>query len=148
MTIVAAPDILGAVNARLRSFSEITALVGTSPRPRVSAVLQKDWVMPTFAILLRPVGGPAPDYWVQIQQTRIDVRCYGPKPHEAMKLWRTVHACLCQPAVSGRVSFRLAHCIVYNVTQEAGPISIIEPETKWPFTTAPYVFMWSEVPLA
>jgi hypothetical protein len=149
VTITALPNIVGAVNAQLRSFNEITTLVGSNP-PRISAELKREWVMPTHAILLRRVGGPGGDYWIQTQDTRIDVRCYGSTGYEAARLWQIVHAVLCpNPAASGRsVSFRKAHCIVYNVTQESSPISLIEPETNWPFTSVPYIFKWSEVPLA
>lgn len=158
MAIVALPDVIGAIVARLRSFPEITALVGSAPgytaaattaeksRPRVSPTLQSFWAMPTYAIVVQgPVGRPAaddPDFG--IHATRCDLHIYGPNPYSAMALWRIVEPALCPLPPTSR-SFVQAGVRFGDVAREGGPTALVEPQTLFPKVVATYVFLTSGV---
>jgi hypothetical protein len=158
MPVVALPDMLGALIARLRSFPEVRAFVetaagyvpGTPPdrrRPRVSAELQDTWAMPTYATLLNWAGGPPGDQHLRVHRTRVDTRWYGPTSHDAKRLWRTGHAALC-PGLRASSAFDAAGCRVADVEQETGPLATRDPDAgNAHVVIVPYVVTWSGVPL-
>lgn len=143
MTVQVQPDLMGTMIARLRSFAEITALVGTTP-PRVSAEFQRDWPMPCKAVRVRASGGPRGDVSVNILQSRLDVFCYGETGFEANRLKRTVYPALC-PDQSGIASFVLAHTRVYDIRPEAEGISDTDLSTGWPFCWFPVIVTWGGI---
>lgn len=161
MAVQALPDVIGAIVARLRSFPEITALVGSTPgykttatvdektRPRVSPTLQGFWAMPTYAIVVQgPIGKPAaddPDFG--IHATRCDLHIYGPNPKNAMDLWRIVEPALC-PLLPTSRSFVQAGVRFGDVVREGGPTALIEPQTTYPKVVATYIFTTSGVPVS
>ena len=156
MPVVALPDILGALVARLRSFSEITALTSTAagyvnpagnPATRVSAQRGDNWKMPTHAVVLRLAGGPADDMAVRFKRTRVDVECFGPNAFEAARLWRTVDPALLWGA-SGLNGFRQAGCRVDSVEREGGPNLVTDDSLGWPFILSSYIVRWAELAVA
>lgn len=147
MPVVAEPDFIGAVIARLRSISEVTALTST----RISGQTQVDWfpdkTVARHAIVVRRAGGtdePDIDHFLP----RVDVRCYGATEYEAGRLARIVKPALCPTRHSGnRTGFTQGDCRVLDVAYEAGPISLPEPETGWWTVTGSYRFRISEIPV-
>jgi hypothetical protein len=146
MVVAARPDLLGAIIARLRASSDITALTGM----RISAALGTAWAMPTHAIVLAIAGGPPLPGATPRKRTRIDVRCYGSTPFEAMRLWRQFDAVWC-PGQEHVVQFRQTIagqvCGVGSVDPEGGPTALIEPDTEWPFVLSSYLVSWMGVAL-
>ena len=143
MPVIVRPDIVGAVIARLRSFSEITALTGT----RISAELQDAWPMPTHAVRIRQTGGPPPDVQVNLQRTRFDVTCYGSNGLEAARLMNVVGPALA-PDQMTRSSFIQGAVRVYDVVPEAGVISDVDRDNGWHFCWQPFMVRWSGVPVS
>lgn len=146
MVVAARPDLLGACIAHLRASSDITALTST----RISAALGTAWAMPTHAIVLNIAGGlPLPGATPR-KRTRIDARCYGSTPFEAMRLWRQFDAVWC-PGQERVVQFRRTVggqvCGVGSVDPEGGPTALIEPGTEWPFVLSSYLVSWMGVAL-
>ena len=149
MVVIARSDITGCMIARLRSFSELTALVGTTP-PRVSAVLQDAWSMPTKAVIIRRAGGTprADDYTLGRLRTRFDVLCFGQNGLEADRVWAMVDAILvpAQGGVGGRTaSFTLTGCRVDDIVPEGGPLADVDPGSGWPRVFASYQVSWWSV---
>jgi hypothetical protein len=163
MAVTQIPDVYAALNLRLRSFSEITALVGSAEgytpaatiperaRPRVSSVVQPFWLLPHYAILMRKAGGPPPDRSVRIRNTRCDLWFYGPgknpgtREKTAGDLWRWTKPALCPDNHPATDAFTLAGCRVYGVEDEADPFPFLDRETGWNVMVWPVVISWSEV---
>lgn len=145
MVVVARPDLIGAITGRLRSFSELTALVGGGS-PRISGSRDDDWAMPTTAVVVRKAGGPRDELETAGRlSTRVDVICYGSTGYNADRVWAMVDAILV-PAQGTRASWRRTVggqvVRVDNVEREADAVSDVDPTTRWPFTFASYVFRW------
>lgn len=145
MVVAARPDIIAAVLAQLRASTEITALTST----RITSRLQPSWAnMPTYGVIVRPAGGPPGKEQLNLMVTRIDVFCYGETEAKAAELWRQLDAVLC-PGQERLSRFTQTiggvKCRVGNVSRESMPISGVEPQTKWPRTTASYLLTWMGV---
>lgn len=158
--VVALPDHISALNLRLRSFTEITALVGAADgytkdatiaqraTPRVSPVRQPFWKLPHYAILLRKVGGPPMHRDAGLHTSRVDLWFYGPgdddgtQEREAYALWRTAHPAL-MPAPGTSDMFTLAGCCVDGITDEAEPFPYLDTATGWRVMVAPIMVGWS-----
>jgi len=144
MVVTALPDLAGAINSRLRSSSAIAALAGT----RISTVRQAAWSLPSAAVLIETGKGGGEDA-PGLQWERVEVRCYGggdgvsTQIRNAHTLWRTVHYFFCPPVGSGRASGFVVMASgetvsVLKVSQEGGPLRLIEPDEGWPYTWAAY----------
>lgn len=168
MALVALPDPIAALLVRLRSFSEITALVTTAPgytdsattpqraRPRISPVAQSFWKLPTAAIMLRKAGGPAADRDGRIRASRVDIWYFGSggpgndpgtQEREAYALWRQVSPALC-PGHGESTRFVAANCLVYGIDDEGDPYPYTDQDTGWRAMIGPVVLRWSEVPVS
>lgn len=143
MAVVARPDLLGALIARLRATTEITALTST----RISGELQDAWTMPTHAVTLRRSGGPPGDYLGGIWYSRIDVTAYGSTRREATRLLDIVLPALCPLQGPPGGSFIQSAVRVYDIAPEAEMIADTEPDTGWPFAWMPLVVSWCGVPV-
>jgi hypothetical protein len=148
MAVATLPDVIGALIARYRSFSAITALTST----RISAAVQQSWnPMPRHAILVSgPVGAPGrtlSEHLAGIQNTRVDLYFYGSTSFEAMRLWRVAAPYIC-PRQDTLTQFVQSGCRFTNVFQEGGPSRADEDDTGWPRVLATYVYKWSEFPVA
>lgn len=143
MPVTSTPDFIGAVIARLRSITEVTALAST----RISGELGADWdPMPRHAVVVRRAGG-TDEQELDHAFPRLDVRCYGATEYEAGRLARIVKPALCPTRAGGnRTGFTQGGCRVLDVAHEAGPISIREPETTWWFILHSFRFRISEIP--
>lgn len=145
MPVTALPDIAGAINARLRSLTDVAALAGT----RISTTRQSAWDLGNvYAILIQPGrgGGENGD---GTQWERADLWFYGPGKDQGTRakagndLWRTAHFSLCPPIGSGRAAgFRItasgATVSVLKVELEGGPLRLVDPDDDLPYTLASY----------
>jgi hypothetical protein len=156
MAVVAHPDLIGALNSRIRSFSEVTDLVATAAgatdsrtTPRVSSVLQDWWKLPTHAVRLKRVGGPPGKIQIGKKTSRVDVLCFGSTEYEAGRLLGIVSAAIA-PDQSRQVSFiqtvNGVRCRVYSIDPEGDVIVDTDPDTGWPFAWQPMLVTWSAVP--
>lgn len=142
MTVLALPDLKGAVIAHLRASSEIAALTST----RISARLQDSWPLPDYAILVQGPRGGLGDLDAGLYAERLDLRCFGPDNRTANLLWRTVNAYLLPPLRDRAVGFKQANTIVHTIQAEGGPIEFEDPETTWISNDSGYVFIYSTSP--
>lgn len=159
MVVVARPDLLGALIARLRAITELTALVATSAgatdgrtTPRISGQRQDWWRMdpppvgPAHSILLQRTGGPPGDYLGGLWFSRIDMTTYGPNNREATRLMDILLPTLC-PAQGGTSgSFIQSGVRVYDIAPEAEMLVTSDPERAWPFAWLPVVVTWNGTP--
>ena len=140
MPVVALPDILGAIVARLRAVTEITALTST----RISPVRQESWnPMPRHAIWVDgPKGmGPFGSDNLPLETVRVDLNCFGSTDYEAGRLWRTMHSAIC-PYQGAATQFVAAGVRVSNVQRESGPIRFTDSDTGWPCVIGGYLFSY------
>lgn len=141
MVVAARPDVIAAVLDQLRASADITALTST----RITSRLQPSWTgMPTYAVIVRPAGGPPGNPQINLMVSRIDVHCYGATEAQAAALWRQLDAVFC-PGQERQVSFSRSGCRVGSVDRESMPISGLEPDTEWPRTTCSYLVTWMGV---
>ncbi len=141
MVVTALPDFLGAMVARLRSFSELTTLCGTTP-PRISGELQDAWfpdkTVAQHAIWIEQQG-MTEQHDIDHFFTRIDLHCFGSTGYEARRLWRQVHPILCPTRYSGTATgFQQSGVRVWDIAHESGPFPLLYPQTDWRMATAAY----------
>lgn len=134
-------DVTVAVVALLKANVDVAALVGTrvfgaelpegeaENMPRKCIVLQS--AAGGFGALMRTYSKTA--------NSRIDMRCYGETPFEAMKLYRTAHPVLkhLRRTVQGDV-------LIHAITPSIEASSLREPETLWPLAWASYNVLAAE----
>lgn len=141
--ITAEADVLGAVAARLRTFTEITALTTAD---RIAGKLAKDWFgtadTADYAVRLRKTGGPVDaDRRTTGQKVqRLDIWAYGSNPKNASKLMAYVLAALCPLQVNAggfRQSADSATIQVNWIQPEAEVIDDTEPDTGWCYCWCP-----------
>lgn len=150
MTLLPEPDILGAITARLRSFSEIN----TATSGRIAGELGKDWFTggeARAAIRVRRTGGPVIPERRMIGQAfaRLDVWCYGSSARAAGDLMGYALAALC-PLQGTAGSFTQAvtnsgSVRVYDIFPNAEPISDREPDTGYRYSWVPIIADYSLV---
>lgn len=89
--------------------------------------------MPRAAIVLRPMGGPGTE-WLRTVDQRIDIACYGATPAAAYSL-----ALLVYDALAWLTKRSIGSGKVYRVVPELSPLSLIDPDTDWPYAVASYL---------
>ncbi|HEY1292941.1 MAG TPA: hypothetical protein VGJ60_07680 [Chloroflexota bacterium] len=148
-------DLPAAIIQRLRSSPEVVALCGD----RISAAFpegRRAWPMPTYAIIVRAVGGLPPSAYDERRWGRVDLHFYGsgPSPNvrrrTARLLWRTAEPALCPPASSGTpMGFHAAGLIVYTILpQTSEPLTLPEPGTDWDRALMSYLVQHARLPVA
>lgn len=148
MVVTALPDLAGAINSYLRASTAIAAQMGASSG-NISTIRQDAWTLPGYAVLIQAGRGGAGELdYGPIQDERVDLTCYGPDARTAHLLWRTVHAYLLPPDLAHAVGFVAASTRVLAIYQEAGPLRLVDPDTGWSYTTTPYRFRYSAVPVS
>jgi hypothetical protein len=150
MTIAANADILGALTAKLRATTEVTALCST----RISGELQASWFTgpdAPAAIRLRRTGGAVDlDHWmIGLHTSRVDCICYGASARAAQQVMATVLATLC-PDLSQRGAFiqTLADGSKVHVSSVFPEVDVFvdrEPDTGYRFAWCPLVVRWNAI---
>ena len=93
------------------------------------------------AVLLKYAGGSPIGGYVKLRRFRLDVVYYGASLSEADTVYRTVHPVL--RAINGRVQCGV---IIHSLTEESGPISMIEPKTNWPCINTSWQVLSADLP--
>lgn len=138
------PDVVAAIVQLLRQDAEVTALAGQ----RVYGVrlpASESQHMPRGAVVVSRGGGGiglGNRSYVQIENSRIDVRCYGLTDYEAKQLDAAAHAVL-----KGWRGGPVGDCFLYPARIEIGPVDLLEPEVEWPLVWQSYQVMASETPV-
>lgn len=106
--------------------------------------------LPQFAVLTP--GGNAfsegDNSYVKVQRVRCDFRCYGPTGYAAKRAYDSladVLKAITPQTVEVGPTDRRVGVRLHNATLSAGPVQLIDPETKWPFVYATWGVHGSEV---
>lgn len=83
---------------------------------------------PRHAVIIRTAGGPGVRSYMRFHRQRYDVRCYGSSDALAMDLHQAVFDALKSLYRATQGSTVLADALAENVG-----LSLVEPETDWPF---------------
>lgn len=132
--ITPVPDHIQAFHTYWRQQTQLTTVF---PGLEIRGAITSD--VPSFSWFLsaqKSGGGNEEDNGI-LYRPRVDVKCYAPDPFHAMELWRYVHPTL-------RSGFTANNCRILNCILEVAPISLEEPDDRWPFVLAvyrPYVLM-------
>jgi hypothetical protein len=147
-------DLPAAIVQKLRADPDVTALT----QDRISIAFpegqRRQWPMPTYAILVRSVGGLPPSMSDERRFGRLDLHFYGSgaspnvRRRTARLLWRTTEPVLCPPPSMGLPSsFLAAGLIIYKIyAQTSEPISIPEPNTDWDRCLMSYFAEYARAP--
>lgn len=101
--------------------------------------------MPRAAIVLSPSGGPPDSGYIPLARQRMDTRCYGGTPLEAMRVHLAMHEVLKYLVRGVRLN-----CLIHSVELNGGPVSLRDNDigAEWPMVFASYTVLASEVSLA
>jgi hypothetical protein len=137
------PDVIGAVRQHLLADSALNTLVSGriygQELPR-----DQNQYMPRKAVVIRSSGGPAQMGTIPVGDVRIDFRCYGESPLEAMKVFRTVF-----PRMKfGTMRKAYGSALLHSARQDSGPINLLEPDVEWPFQFSAWMVKMAEIPIS
>lgn len=141
------PDPLSAVRAVLRADASVTAIVPSAQiyageMPQTESVAQ-----PRAAVILSLAGGPADRGYSQLGRRRLDVRCYGATPFEAMKLGNQVYESL-KAVERVRVTSAtplITPTLIHGINVEAGPTPLRDADGDWPMVLTTFEIVAAEV---
>jgi hypothetical protein len=136
--LVASPDHVGAVIARLRSFPELLALCpnetsGGKTIKRISGEMQaipgdpEQWT--GHALIVIDAPGGSEDDGVPFGMAYVDVLAYGSTGLEASKAARLAGAALVPPSRRG-LAFTAAHCRITDVKRVSGFVAVYDDRIR------------------
>lgn len=141
------PDVLSAVRVVLRTDATVTGLVPAAQiyageMPQTESVVQ-----PRAAVVLALAGGRADRGYMQIARRRMDVRCYGTTPFEAMKLANQVYESLkgLQRRRVVGVAPVTTPTLIHGINVEAGPTPLRDADGDWPMVLTTFEIVAAEV---
>ena len=144
------PDPLTAVVAFLLGKTPITNLVDTRvygeeiPEDLVPTVSDGATIQQTVVIKRSGMGRSVGDNSrIKFSRPRFDVFSYGETPSEAASL-----DLACYEALKQMVPHTEGACRMFDAALVAGPISLREEDTQWPFTFRTYLVAVAEVAIA
>jgi hypothetical protein len=150
VVVLALPNPIEGVCARLLSRAEITALVAA----RVSKTYQRSWngVADKRAVVVGRTGsgglGAIPS--AGIDTMGLEVRCYGSNPAEAMEVWRIVDPILSPEWRSSGGGFDIRNAWVagglrcYGIERVSRAQDATDPERSIPFILCFYSIAYAE----
>jgi hypothetical protein len=97
--------------------------------------------MPKKVVLVRWAGGFGVSDVVLLSSWRVDIWCYADTPYEASRLHRFVHHRM--KSLTGMLVNGIK---LYPAQEAGGPVSIREPETKWPAVIQSFAVMFADDP--
>lgn len=136
------PDVLVGIRQYLLTDADVASLVserifGEELTPeQAAAEVQK-------CITLKTAGGLGNQSPLDVNRTRIDVRCYGESPYEARQVYLTVYS-----ALKGMASHIETDIKLLSAYHDGGPYSMRDPDTRWPFTLSSWMIMSREATIA
>lgn len=148
------PDHVAAVVARLRRFTNLTALcpdetVGNRTVRRIAARLQAvpdqdGWT--GHAIVVQDAGGGGADPDTPLDAPRIDCLCYAATGYEAARLARLVVSALVPVGRRG-AAFTEAQCRIGDVRQVTGLVPIYDREVRAHVRAVSFELLKKQVPV-
>ena len=136
-------DPIGAIIAYLKTKSAVTNLTSTRifgqelPRSEVSN-------MPRRCLVVSSAGGVLGHIEATtMRQVRVDIRCYGESPKQAMDLHITTDTTLSD--LNGEAS---GNTYIYSVVQEPAPLALRDPDLDFAYVQSPYLLQYNTVNLS
>ncbi len=136
-------DPITAIIAHLKTKSAITDLTSTRifgqelPRSEVSN-------MPRRCLVVSSAGGVLGHIEATtLREVRVDIRCYGESPKQAMDLHITTDTALSD--LNGEAS---GNTYIYSVFQETAPLSLRDPDLDFAYVQSPYLLKYNTVNLS
>ncbi len=152
--LVASPDHIGAVIARLRSFGDLLAFCpdetrGSKTIRRIGGEMQPladpdHWTGHALIVLDAPGGGE--DLYVPLSTPHIDVWAYGSTGLEASRAARLALSALVPPSRRG-LAFTAANCRIIDVRRVSGFIPIYDTRIAAHARIVTYELLKSEEPV-
>ncbi len=134
-------DLLAALISYLAAQADVSGLVAARIYGQELPAAQATY-MPRKALVLRYAGREpyfGQNSWVRHSAIRLDVWHYGETFYQADRLRRTVHEIL-----KGLIPIVQGNCKIHALTDLAGPIAVLDPETGWPFIVDTYRVFFAE----
>jgi hypothetical protein len=142
------PDLAAAIKLQLTDSTDIAAF-GIEGIYTEWPKKDKQIIVPEYknCIMINSGVGGRGDVGSSLQEERVDLFCYGTNKLNAYLLWRFMDWWLYPQDRSRSCNFLKAHCRVYKVQRESGPLRLVDPDIiGWHYTMAPYIFTFSGVP--
>lgn len=143
---MAIPDPLTAVAAFLLADASVATLAATRvygeeiPADLVATVSDGDTIQQTVVIKRSGMGRSVGDNSrIEFSRPRFDVFSYGETPLEAASL-----DLACYEALKQMVPHTEGVCRMFDAALVAGPVSLREEDTQWPFTFRTYLVAVAE----
>lgn len=138
------PDVTVGLIAYLKADSTLNALVGGRIFGHELPAVEASQMPRKSVVLTDTAGGSDPwsSTYVRATGSRIDVRCYGETPYEAMRVHRLVYPLMKHLRAHNRGEIRL-----YAVKPLTSASALRDPDTRWPFVLIFYNALYSEKPI-
>ena len=136
-------DPIGAIIAYLKTKSAVTDLTSTRifgqelPRSEVSNMPRRCIVESSAGCVLGHIEATT------MRQVRVDIRCYGESPKQAIDLHITTDTTLSD--LNGEAS---GNTYIYSVFQETAPLSLRDPDLDFAYVQSPYLLQYNTVNLS
>lgn len=151
ITVVALPNLLPALTARMRTFPEVMALTqGRITAGRLRTLSKNDpsgWEMPTYGLVFADVGGPG---WSQgrapVRAQSVQLTAYGPDLRTADLLYRTVLPLLVPTDNYRPTGFIAAGVAVISIEELGTPVGLYQVGVDWPRSAGTLWIKYSSVP--
>lgn len=137
------PDVASAIRVLLRADTAVTAIapagqIYAGEMPQTESVAQ-----PRAAVIIENAGGAGDRSYVQLGRRRVDIRCYGTTPFEAMRLANQVYESL-KALERNRVA-ATTPTLIHAVNVESAPSAFRDADGDWPGTITTYEVVAAEV---
>jgi len=137
------PDVASALRVLLRADTAVTAIapagqIYAGEMPQTESAAQ-----PRAAVIVANAGGPAGRGYVRLGRRRVDVRCYGTTPFEAMRLANQVYESL-----KALQRLRIASptpTLIHAVNVEGAPSPFRDADGDWPAVITTFEVVAAEV---
>lgn len=140
----AQPDLIGALVELIGADPDVAALVNGrvfgGELPEDEQATMADTCPPTVVVQAAPGIAEIGQAFQNYGDRTFELFCYGPTPHDADLLWRTVH-----PVLKNLSHQRWSGCLIYWIKPTGQPIPLRDPDTQWPYTMTPYQTLAAEI---
>lgn len=134
------PSVISALISFLKADSEVNTI--SSGRVFGGELPQAEVIsMPRTAIVLRQSGGGfmSGRSYIEINDPRVDILCYGSTPSQADAVYRAMHPALKQMRRNVR-----GNCLLHWAHRTTSPLSLRDPDAEWPMVLSVWQVLYSE----
>lgn len=135
-----APDFIEALRSYLLADADVVA--ATSSRVYGAELPQAEVInQPRGAIVLRAQGGGNlfGRSYIEINDPRVDILCYGSTPYQAGVVHNAMHPVLKQMRRNVQGS-----CLLHWAHPTTSPLSLRDPDAEWPMVLSVWQVLYSE----